>query len=392
MKIPVGYAFAAASASFKKPGKPDLGAIVSRTPAVAAGVFTTNKFKGRAGPAMQGDAGRRPEDVRLPGQLGPGQRLHRGPGPRQLPRDPEPRGQSPGCPADELLPASTGVIGAQFDMENGPLSCPRLKESLGTAGPDDTARAIMTTDTVHKLAESGFKLKGGEVRLLGMCKGAGMISPNMATMLCFVACDADISAEAWQTMLADCVNLTINGSRWTATCPPTTASWPWPTANRAWPSSPRTTTSCCANTCFPCWRSWPTRSSWTPRAAPRWPLSRFRARRTTRTPKRWPGPWAIRPWSDRAVRLGPQLGPDHLCGGLFRRGFQGRGPGAQNRRRAGLPRRHPGAGRHGRPAGPIMKERDIVIHIDVGDGPGSSMLLASDLTKQYVSINADYRS
>ena len=115
-----------------------------------------------------------------------------------------------GVPADELLPASTGVIGAQFDLAKWEAAMPALAENLETGTAELVARAIMTTDTVHKLAHASFEMPSGEVRLLGMCKGAGMISPNMATMLSFILCDADISAEAWQTMLADCVNLTIN--------------------------------------------------------------------------------------------------------------------------------------------------------------------------------------
>ena len=77
MHIPKGYRFAAAQAGFKKVDKYDLGAIVSDVPAVAAGVFTTNKFKAAPVPAMPRDAGRRSEDERLSRQLGPGQRLHR---------------------------------------------------------------------------------------------------------------------------------------------------------------------------------------------------------------------------------------------------------------------------------------------------------------------------
>ncbi|HKI80314.1 MAG TPA: bifunctional ornithine acetyltransferase/N-acetylglutamate synthase, partial [Pseudodesulfovibrio sp.] len=197
MKIPAGYTFAAAAASFKKPDKLDLGAIVSLTPAVAAGVFTTNKFKAAPvlqcqemladGRKMSGFLANSGQANACTGETGRGncrETLNMA-------------AKALNVPADELLPASTGVIGAQFDMRKWADVMPALGESLSTATPEDTARAIMTTDTVRKLAESSFELKGGEVRLLGMCKGAGMISPNMATMLCFVVCDADISAEAW---------------------------------------------------------------------------------------------------------------------------------------------------------------------------------------------------
>ena len=210
MNIPKGYTFAATHAQFKYEGKLDLGAIVSEIPAVAAGVFTTNKFQ--AAPVLQCremlDTGRKISGFLV--NSGQANACTGDEGRSNCRETLNLAAKALDVPADELLPASTGVIGAQFDMDKWEAAMPGLGGSLGTAGPEDVARAIMTTDTVHKLAEASFELKGGEVRLLGMCKGAGMISPNMATMLSFVICDADISAEAWQEMLTDCVNLTIN--------------------------------------------------------------------------------------------------------------------------------------------------------------------------------------
>ena len=195
MNIPKGYTFAATHAQFKYEGKLDLGAIVSEIPAVAAGVFTTNKFK--AAPVLHCQevlaTGRKISGI--VGNSGQANACTGDEGLRNCRESLNLVAKALDVPADELLPASTGVIGAQFDMAKWEAAMPGLGKSLETAGPEDVAKAIMTTDTVHKLAEASFELKGGEVRLLGMCKGAGMISPNMATMLSFVICDADISAE-----------------------------------------------------------------------------------------------------------------------------------------------------------------------------------------------------
>jgi len=393
MKIPVGYAFAAASASFKKPGKPDLGAIVSRTPAVAAGVFTTNKFK--AAPVLQC------REMLADGRKMSGFLVNSGQanactgdqGRANCRETLNLAARALDVPADELLPASTGVIGAQFDMQKWADVMPALKESLGTAGPEDTARAIMTTDTVHKLAESAFELKGGEVRLLGMCKGAGMISPNMATMLCFVACDADISAEAWQAMLADCVNLTIN--RVTVDGDMSTNDCVMALANGASGVAIETgedyvllrkhLLSVLEELAYMIVMDAEggTKVAFIQVSGAKTDAdAELVARAVGNSPLVKTALFGSDPNWGRIICAAGYSGADFRAedlvlkiGGVlvFRNGT-------------------PEPGDMDDLLGPIMKERDIVIHIDVGDGPGSTMLLASDLTREYVSINADYRS
>ena len=85
-----------------------------------------------------------------------------------------------------------------------------LAANLGKATPEDFARAIMTTDAFHKISHREVSLPGGVVKLVGMAKGAGMICPNMATMLSVVLCDAQVEASVWQKMLRDAVELTFN--------------------------------------------------------------------------------------------------------------------------------------------------------------------------------------
>jgi len=393
MNIPKGYAFGAVSASFKKPGKLDLGAIVSKTPAVAAGVFTTNKFQ--AAPVLQCKemlAGGR----RMSGFLvnsGQANACTGDTGRANCRRTLELAASALNVPADELLPASTGVIGAQFDMARWEAAMPALGESLGKAGPEETARAIMTTDTVHKLADASFGLKGGEVRLLGMCKGAGMISPNMATMLSFIACDADISAEAWQAMLADCVNLTIN--RVTVDGDMSTNDCVMALANGASGVAIETgedyvllrkhLLSVLEELAYMIVMDAEggTKVAFIQVSGAKTDAdAELVARAVGNSPLVKTALFGSDPNWGRIICAAGYSGADFRAedlvlkiGGVlvFRNGT-------------------PEPGDMDDLLGPIMKERDIVIHIDVGDGPGSTMLLASDLTREYVSINADYRS
>ncbi len=115
-----------------------------------------------------------------------------------------------GCKPHEVFVASTGVIGE-------PLDAAKFAHLLGglakRAVPDafeKAARAIMTTDTFPKLATRTALIGDTEVTINGFCKGAGMIAPDMATMLCFIFTDAAISADALQELLAEHAETTFN--------------------------------------------------------------------------------------------------------------------------------------------------------------------------------------
>ncbi len=101
-----------------------------------------------------------------------------------------------GCPADSVLVSSTGVIGMQVDLDPVVRCMPRLIHSLRPDGWEDAARAIMTTDTVEKMASVHIELsESSSVTVAGIAKGAGMIAPDMATLLVFVCTDAAVSPE-----------------------------------------------------------------------------------------------------------------------------------------------------------------------------------------------------
>lgn len=112
--------------------------------------------------------------------------------------------------ADEILLISTGVIGAQFDMAKWRENLPALCKLPGQANAEDFTRAFMTTDAFPKFASRELELSAGKIKLTVMAKGAGMICPNMATMLCVVLTDAVLAKEEWQEMFNQAVNKTFN--------------------------------------------------------------------------------------------------------------------------------------------------------------------------------------
>jgi glutamate N-acetyltransferase/amino-acid N-acetyltransferase len=115
-----------------------------------------------------------------------------------------------GAKPSEIFIASTGVIGQPLDAGKITARLPDLAKAAAPAGWEAAARAIMTTDTFPKLATRRAKVGGTDVTINGIAKGAGMIAPDMATMLSFVATDAAVDARALQVMLVDGAQRTFN--------------------------------------------------------------------------------------------------------------------------------------------------------------------------------------
>jgi glutamate N-acetyltransferase / amino-acid N-acetyltransferase len=114
------------------------------------------------------------------------------------------------CVVEEVLPFSTGVIGEPLPVERIQKVIPELVSGLGADNWSDAATAILTTDTVPKGATSKVMLSGGEVTITGIAKGSGMIRPDMATMLAFVATDAVIENSLLHRILHSAVNKSFN--------------------------------------------------------------------------------------------------------------------------------------------------------------------------------------
>jgi glutamate N-acetyltransferase/amino-acid N-acetyltransferase len=115
-----------------------------------------------------------------------------------------------GCAETEIFLASTGVIGEPLDAEKFRGVLDRLATSAEGNGWERAARAIMTTDTFPKGSTSYLDLDGTQIAITGIAKGAGMIAPDMATMLSFVATDAPVSPSVLQALLSEAVQTSFN--------------------------------------------------------------------------------------------------------------------------------------------------------------------------------------
>ncbi len=115
-----------------------------------------------------------------------------------------------GIKASDVVVASTGVIGEMLNMQPISDGMQRLTDGLSEYGSANAAKAIMTTDRVMKEIAYSFELDGKECHIGGIAKGSGMINPNMATLLCFVTTDVNISSEMLSLALGKVVKDTLN--------------------------------------------------------------------------------------------------------------------------------------------------------------------------------------
>jgi glutamate N-acetyltransferase/amino-acid N-acetyltransferase len=114
------------------------------------------------------------------------------------------------CRQRDVMMASTGVIGVLLDDKKITAQLPKIEASLAADAWPQAAAAIMTTDTFAKGSTATADIDGVKVRIAGICKGSGMIAPDMATMLAFIATDASISAQALQTLVSLYTRSTFN--------------------------------------------------------------------------------------------------------------------------------------------------------------------------------------
>ena len=190
--------------------KKDVALIVSDVPCTAAAMFTTNVVK--AAPIHVTKAHLAKGKIRAIIANSGNANACAPMGEENAERMCAAAARAVGCGAEEVLVASTGVIGQPLRVdviENGvPELCALLERS--SEGSDAAARAIMTTDTVKKEFAGEVLIGGKPVRIGGIAKGSGMIHPNMGTMLCFLTTDCAISQEMLQEALREVVKMTFN--------------------------------------------------------------------------------------------------------------------------------------------------------------------------------------
>lgn len=210
MSLPLGFRYSAVYAGIRKAKKNDLSLICSDTPASAAAVFTSNLVK--AAPVLAAQANLKASKGKVRAVL-----INAGnancatrTGAAVAKTTTSALAKILKVPANQIFPASTGVIGVEL---NPALITNALPQLVAEASPDKfdhVALAIMTTDIVPKSISAALELKQGVVRLAGMTKGSGMIHPNMATTLGFVVTDAAIAPAKLAPILKRAINLSFN--------------------------------------------------------------------------------------------------------------------------------------------------------------------------------------
>ncbi len=208
-ELPQGFRVAACSSGIKKSGKLDLALICSDQPASCAGVFTTNKVVA-APVVVTAPRVRNGECQAILVNSGNANACTGEAGLVDALRSGELTAQALGIATELVAVSSTGVIGATLPMACFEKHIPLLAESLNCGPIDAVATAIMTTDAFPKKSARMITLGNREVRILGVAKGAGMIHPDMATMLAFVLTDAAIPAELLDQSLRQAVNGSFN--------------------------------------------------------------------------------------------------------------------------------------------------------------------------------------
>ena len=210
MKLPKGFLASGIRAGIRKK-RPDLGLIVASNGANAAAVFTQNRFQ--AAPVVLSKASLKKSGGRVKAVVvnaGCANAVTGREGTEAAKRVRARTAELLQCSEDEIFLASTGVIGVVLPDKKIRESLPDAVTRLSQGGVEALSHAILTTDIGPKVAQTTFTIGGKKARLVGVAKGAGMIHPNMATMLGFVMTDANISPVALQRSLRDAVDLSFN--------------------------------------------------------------------------------------------------------------------------------------------------------------------------------------
>src|SRR5437868_492950 len=210
MKLPKGFLASGIRAGIRKK-RPDLGLIVAETGANAAAVFTQNRFQ--AAPVVLAKASLKKTGGRVKAVVvnaGCANAVTGKPGLDAAKRVRTRAAELLRCNENEIFLASTGVIGVVLPDKKVTDTLGDAINRLSSGGIDALSHAILTTDVGPKLAQATFTLGGKRGRITGVAKGAGMIHPNMATMLGFVMTDAALDPATLQGCLTAAVDQSFN--------------------------------------------------------------------------------------------------------------------------------------------------------------------------------------
>lgn len=395
---PQGFLFSAVAAGIKTKGRDDLGLIYSRAPAATAGLFTTNLVK--AAPvvlSMEHLAESRgwARAILVNAGIANACTGHRGLLAASITSNSV--AEALGIDQAAVLPCSTGVIGAHLPVQAVRRAVPRLVRSLGEKEFYSVARAMMTTDTFPKIVAAWGRIRGRIFRVMGLAKGAGMIAPSLATMLSFVLTDAKVAPRLLDELLGEAVmeslNLvTVDGDTSTNDTCILMANGLAETEELTLDSSPEEVT--------------PFREALgrvlgglaemiarDGEGATKLVKVRVRGAETPAAAEAAAKAVANSPLVKTAIfgqdpnwgrimaalgRSGIDFVPDgvDIYIGKMKVVRKGCGKGAAEERKAAK----------------IMRAREVIITVDLGQGPAGVEVLTCDLSPEYVAINADYRT
>ncbi len=203
-----GFELGIASAGIKKPGRRDVVVMRCAVGSTVAGVYTQNAFC--AAPAILCTQRMQSAPRYLVTNTGNANAATGEPGLQAANAVCQHLAELVGCPVEQVLPYSTGVIGEPLPVAKIAAALPAALADLRTDNWAAAGEGIMTTDTLPKGASVQFVHDGVTVTVTGISKGAGMIRPNMATMLGYMATDAAVSQEILQNLLHDAANKSFN--------------------------------------------------------------------------------------------------------------------------------------------------------------------------------------
>jgi glutamate N-acetyltransferase/amino-acid N-acetyltransferase len=214
IKLPLGYKANGIACGIKQSGKPDLGLIFSEQPAVASGLFTTNRITSGSVRFCQENLNR---SRRFKAIIVNSGNANCWTGEDSFKRAGKVAGELAsllGIKTKEVLLASTGIIGRAFPLGQIKKAIPVLVTGLSESRLINVAGAMMTTDTFVKVSSVRLNIGKKTVTICGLAKGAGMIAPRLscgkATMLCFILSDANITQKAQAEALRQAVDNSFN--------------------------------------------------------------------------------------------------------------------------------------------------------------------------------------
>jgi glutamate N-acetyltransferase/amino-acid N-acetyltransferase len=371
--------------------RPDLGLIVAEEGASAAAVFTKSRFQ--AAPVVLSKSALKKSGGRVKAVVVNAGCANAVTGKEGLDAAKRVRARTAEmlrCGEDEIFMASTGVIGVVLPDRRVRESLPDAINRLSAGGVDALSHAILTTDVGPKVAQATFTLGGKRGRLVGVAKGAGMIHPNMATMLAFVMTDANIAPAALQKCLREAVDqsfnvISVDGDTSTNDCVLLLASGKLGNAGSAdLADFKRALDALCRNLAWMIVRDG--------EGATRVMEVEVTGARTDRDARLAAHAIATSPLVKTALH-----GGDPNWGRIL--AAVGRSGARFSVRRVSLTAGPIALVRDGQPvayrekdAARVFARERVPLRVDLGGGSARAVVLSSDLGQDYVSLNADYRS